>query len=126
MKGGRRCAPSRAQLLGREPERATTMRLRFLAPLSRNRLKRFPTKLPKNGRRPNRTRWRRGTEVNYWACKSKVNRVRLLCLSLVHLELSLPFASRFPTCFLLLPLSGKTGEIFRWKHGKREAARKSC
>ena len=52
MKGGRRCAPSRAQLLGREPERATTMRLRFLAPLSRNRLKRFPSKLPKNGRRP--------------------------------------------------------------------------
>ena len=27
---------------------------------------------------------------------------------LVHLELRLPFASRFPTCFLLLPLSGKT------------------
>ena len=40
-------------------------------------------------------------------------------MSLVNLELSLPFASRFPTCFLLLPLSGKTGEIFRWKHGKR-------
>jgi hypothetical protein len=31
---------------------------------------------------------------------------------LVHLEISLPFASRFPTWFLLLPLSGKTGEIF--------------
>ena len=43
------------------------------------------------------------------ACKSKskVNGVRLLyCLSLIHLELSLPFASRSPTCFLLEKYSG--------------------
>jgi hypothetical protein len=50
--------------------------------------------------------------VSYWACKSKVNRVRLLCVvvdsSRTQPPICLPFPYLFPSV-----------EIFRWNNGKR-------